>query len=709
MSWAEEDWTVGLSGRVLQKVKELQVNQERLSRESKQKQLQLDNIHTSLEKQTSKYEEVRGELICTQRELQSVSKEAKAAVSSSERLTQELHTKQAQVCSLEGQADAARTLNNKLTQEVKRLEVELEKLQNSSRLADTTLFSTPCWNTASPWESNGSRKEERSGHKDEGQSRELHSRQRLQFPEAGTASLPRQQHKSTPHRHPSDQSEIFSTPLVAFPWERDDSRPAARRPSPSSPQTPCTEVVSQSEQRAHGKETERRMEPDTASLSEAQSRVSALEAELCGKAEALKSIQNEMVQSKKELAAKDVSIQKARNELSVAHTRMAQESERASGAEQRLKHLQEELKCQRQNTESSRLQHQQRSKELEKQHQRDLTELQKERQSLEKQHQQEVNKLNQELQQARTLHHTLQAQADKLSLQKQALDKELDTLKGKLKWMEGQLQESQKKEAQTQAKLMEALCEAEGVAVKLQEEKAVQAPPHQPVQFYPAGQSFSPHPSYSPHSGPPTHIKRPRAATLAEQKREEDLDLEKRRAEIAASYPADREPGEGRDAEHITDRLSPDSESFHRGGGHSSEENNSRNEVIKSDSTGTNKHSTFDEALPSSSPSDAGMPTNISMDVDQCSPNLCAEETPSLKPSEDLKRENASLRSELQDAEEELQKRLEDLEAQRRAETEARTRLKQLGRKLAGQTAEKTSRRSSGGLSWRVRRRRRRG
>lgn len=42
----------------------------------------------------------------------------------------------------------------------------------------------------------------------------------------------------------------------------------------------------------------------------------------------------------------------------------------ASGAEQRLKQLQEELKCQRQNAESSRLQHQQRSKDLEKQHQR---------------------------------------------------------------------------------------------------------------------------------------------------------------------------------------------------------------------------------------------------------------------------------------------------------------------------------------------------
>uniref|UniRef100_A0A3B4YE09 Centromere protein Cenp-F N-terminal domain-containing protein n=1 Tax=Seriola lalandi dorsalis TaxID=1841481 RepID=A0A3B4YE09_SERLL len=54
MSWAEEDWTVGLSGRVLQKVKELQVHQDRLSRENKQKQLQLDNIQTSLEKQTVK-------------------------------------------------------------------------------------------------------------------------------------------------------------------------------------------------------------------------------------------------------------------------------------------------------------------------------------------------------------------------------------------------------------------------------------------------------------------------------------------------------------------------------------------------------------------------------------------------------------------------------------------------------------------------------
>ncbi|XP_060904277.1 centromere protein F [Labrus mixtus] len=692
MSWAEEDWTVGLSGRVLQKVKELQVHQERLSRDYKQKQLQLDNINTSLEKQTVKYEEVRGELQSVHRELQSVRDEAKAEVIIKERLTQELQTKQAQICSFEGQIDASRTLNNKLTQEVKRLEAELEKLQNSSRSADTTLFSTPCWNTTSPWEPNGSRKEEKSGLRDDGQSWAPNIRQRLQFSEAATVPLSRQQHKNTPHRHSADQSDAFSTPMAVFPWERDDSGPVARRRSPSSPQTPYADVVSQgqSEQRACGKERDHRAETDI-SLSEMRSHVSALEQELSVKAGTLKSIQNEMMQSKKELSAKELSIQKACDELSMAHTRIAQESERASNAEQRLKQLQEELKCQRQNAESSRLQQQQRSKELEKQHQRDLTELQKERLCSEKQHQQEVNKLSQELQQARTLHNTLQAQADKLSLQKQALDKDLDALKGKLKWTEGQLQESQKREAQTQAKLMEALHEAEGVAVsleqskkreraleekgrrlaeeqadtllllkELQENKSAPEPILQPVQLCPVGQSFSS--SYSFPSQPSTQIKGHSTANLAEWKRKEDMD--KRRAEITASYPSDREPGEGIDSEHI----SQDSECLQRGGNNrTGEESKSRNEYTTA-------------VLPINN-------TNISMEVNDSSSMLTKSEQE--KTSVDLKKENAALRSELNDAREELQKRLEDLENQRRAEAEARTRLKQLSRKHTSQAVEK--------------------
>ncbi|XP_035017162.2 centromere protein F isoform X2 [Hippoglossus stenolepis] len=707
MSWAEEDWTVGLSGRVLQKVKELQVQQDRLSRETKQKQLQLDNIQTNLEKQTLKYDEVRGELHSVQRQLQNVREEAKTAVISSECLAQELQTKQAQVCSFEGQLDSARTLNNKLTQEVKRLEAELEKLQNSSRSADTTLFSTPCWNTSSPWEHNGSRKEEEKlGHRDEAQSK--HIRQQLQFSDMPTTSLPRQQHRSTPHRHPSDQSESFSTPSAVFPWERDDTRPTNRRQSQTSPQTPCTDVITQGHLAVGlcGKEKDHRTESDI-SLSEIKSRVSCLEEELSVKTRTLKSIQSDLVQSKKDVTSREISLQKARDELSLVHTRITQESERASGAEQRQKQLQEELRCQRQNAESIRLQHQQRTKDMEKQHQKDMLELQKERQWLEKQHQQEVNKLNQELQQARTLHNALQAQNDKLSLQKQALDKELETLKEKLKWTEGQLLESQRKETQTQAKLTEALREAEGVVVSLeqsrkrerdleeegrrlaeeradalrllkdlQEQKAAPAPPPQTVQFCPVGQSFSPQPSHAPHSRMSTHTKRTTATVRAERKEEEEESMDEKRPEITACYPSDREPGEGIDSEHITAVISSESESLQREGlrRKSKEEGNMRrNKAVECDSSGTQKHSGFDPVL--------CMSTNASVDV--------SEKPEQAKASEDLQRINTMLRSEINDVREELQKRLEDLEVQRRAEAEARTRLKQLSCKHSSQAVEK--------------------
>ncbi|KAK2849006.1 hypothetical protein Q5P01_008840 [Channa striata] len=711
MSWAEEDWTVGLPGRVLQKVKELQVQQQQLSRENKQKQLQLDNIHTCYEKQTVKYEEVRGELQSMQRELQSIQGEAKAAVISRERLNQDLQTKQAQVCSLEGQLDSARTLNDRLLKEVKRLEAELEKLQNSCRSADNTLFSTPCWTSASPWEKSESRKEGRSGQRDGEQCQAPHIRQQLQFSDMATTSVPRHQYKSTP------QSE-FSSPLAVFPWERDDPRPVKR--PPSSPQTPLTNVSSQGQL---GQEDWRKEKDPSAeigeSLSEIRSRVSTLEKEMSMKDSMLKTTQSELVQCKKELSANELSLQKT-------HTRISQESERASGAEQKLKQVQEELKCQRQNAESSRLQHQQRIKELEKLHQRDLMELQKERQCLEKQHQQEVTKLSQELQQARTLHNALQAQADKLSLQKQAVEKELNTLKEKLKWTEGQLQETLKKEAQTQAKLTEVVREAEGVALNLEQSKKKEqvlqeegrrlaeeqadtlrllkelqkqkaTPSLQPVQFCPVGQSFSPQPSYSLHSLTSSHTKRPTTATRDELKWEEDETVNEERVESLPSYPSDREPGEGIDSEHITVLISLHSESLQKGGhcGKSSEdENKGRNEAIDCDSSRKSKHSTFDDVISPSLSSSGGLDTNTSVDENQCSLMLSTKNTALVmskqtKTLEDFKKENAMLHSDLHNLREEFQKRLEDLETHRRAETEAKTRLKQLSRKCAAQSVEK--------------------
>lgn len=67
-------------------------------------------------------------------------------------------------------------------------------------------------------------------------------------------------------------------------------------------------------------------------------RVSALEEELSVKTGTLKSLQNEMVQRKKELSAKELSVQRARDELSLAHTRIAQESERVNNTYFYIRH-----------------------------------------------------------------------------------------------------------------------------------------------------------------------------------------------------------------------------------------------------------------------------------------------------------------------------------------------------------------------------------
>lgn len=214
------------------------------------------------------------------------------------------------------------------------------------------------------------------------------------------------------------------------------------------------------------------------------------------------------------------------------------------------------------------------------------------------------------------------------------------------------------------------------------------APPPQSVQFCPVGQSFSSQSSSSHYPRPSAQTKRP-SSNRAEQRREEE-DAQERRTDIRASYPSDREPGEGIDSEHISALISPDSsECLKRAGDKgkiNEEENKVINEAIECDVSHT----------PINNPNAKDLDRMISLEHSPKTQNLTlsAEKTPALKseqtvPSEDLKKENAMLRSELQDVREELQKRLEDLEAQRRAETEARTRLKQLSRKHTSQAAEK--------------------
>ncbi|XP_036424477.1 centromere protein F [Colossoma macropomum] len=724
MSWATEDWTAGLSGRVLQKVQELQAHNEKLNRERQQRQLQLDNSEAALHKQKQKYEEVRVELAAVQRELVGVREGAQAEVRVRERLAQELQTKAAHVCALESQLESAKTLTQRLTQEVKRLEAELEKLQKDSLSGDSMLFSTPCWNINSPWDQNGGK----SGLRGECDTKAHHVRQQLLFgespkPSVGGVSSPfsQQPHKTPSLRRGVLQSEARTHSSV-FPWERDDTRstPRGRPASPPSSFSSSSDVVVDSDSQDNGVAEALRREREDLCV-----RVSGLQKELQVEKERCRETESRLAQTQKELSMKEQNVTRSRDELARAQTRVTQEGDRAQAAEQRVKQLQEELKCQRQNAETSRCNAEQRRKDMEREHQKELLELQRERQSMEKQHQQESNRLNQEIQQARTAHNTLQAQHDKLALQKQAVERDLEGVQAKLKSTQADLTESQKRETQTLAKLTESLRESETLRVSLEQlkkrEKSLEAevkrlteelaealklikelqaqlaalpPPLVSHSFTPvAGDSLTPVLSvHHDRSPPPQYSTQKKRAPKPGRPREID------RPGIL-TYPPDREPGEGIESEHVSEFGSGDSVTLsikeHEGSQHRA----GRPGEVDMDSSITEQDTGIEDTDTDSYMSDS---TSERMFKDEGFPQTDIHRDPGTKNStsshqgqkqdscsiKELKKENAALRDELRDTKHELERRLDDLETQRRAETEARTKLKQLSKKYSSQAEQ---------------------
>ncbi|XP_059377938.1 centromere protein F-like [Carassius carassius] len=351
---------------------------------------------------------------------------------------------------------------------------------------------------------------------------------------------------------------------------------------------------------------------------------------------------------------------------------------------------------------------------MEREHQRELLELQRERQALERQHQQESNRLSQEIQQARTLHNTLQAQHDKVCLQKQSLERDLEDARGKLKNTESDLKESQKRETQTEAKLTEAVRDCESLTVSLgqakKQEKALQeevkrlteelaealrlikelqaqlaAPPAvSAAHFSSAGDCFSPSVSLHRDRSPPySHSSQRKKAPKTGRTREEER----------IKYPSGREPGEGIDSngQRIGKFESEESQKFKGEGIRTHPSDSLKMSETDVETTVTEQDTGIEDVDTDSLTSKAtsGTMPKSESDISYSLHNTSGKtEKRDSTPLKVLKRENMELRDELRDVKHELQTRLEDLETQRRAESDARTKLKQLSRKHSTQTEQ---------------------
>lgn len=204
------------------------------------------------------------------------------------------------------------------------------------------------------------------------------------------------------------------------------------------------------------------------------------------------------------------------------------------------------------------------------------------------------------------------------------------------------------------------------------------------------GEGFSPVVSYERPSP---------SKTQTHKKKAFKEDRTKEQANQRAKYPSDREPGEGIDSEQIEEF---DSEQSPRGkhgkgrrgkAGWRDEDSERKDEAGEGLSPAPEEDGSCDEGETNQLCPKSQMTDALINSSPECSTNKPTPLSPCQSPSRgggqaDLKRENAALRDELRDAKQELERRLDDLEKQRRAEAEARTKLKQLSRKHSTQTEQ---------------------
>ncbi|NWS62169.1 CENPF protein, partial [Chunga burmeisteri] len=120
MSWAAEEWKEGLSPRVLQKIRELESQVDKLKKELQQRQFQLQSLEATLQKQQQKVENEKNEAAVLKRENKRLMELCDSLQIAKEKISHGLQVKESQVNIQSGQLNS----NQK---DIKRLEQELKR------------------------------------------------------------------------------------------------------------------------------------------------------------------------------------------------------------------------------------------------------------------------------------------------------------------------------------------------------------------------------------------------------------------------------------------------------------------------------------------------------------------------------------------------------------------------------------------------------
>ncbi|KAM4770864.1 centromere protein F [Rhinophrynus dorsalis] len=464
MSWVVEEWKEGLPTKTLQKIQELESQLDKLKKERQQRQLQLESLEAAFQKQKQKVESEKGEVSALKRENQSLIELCDSQEKAKQKLTHDHQVKESQVNFLEGQLSASKKHIEKLEQELKRYKNDLEKSQHSFNAGDMSLCVTPQKSFVASFTPNkysDSRYEELQ----EKYNKEVEERRRLEtelkvLQKVNLPSQPSSQstmnhrdiarHQSsssvfswqesrTPSRHEKGLKRSFASSQC--PWEQEETPSKKGFISENPNKSVCDSFNAQLNDQLKAQNQELKSK-----ISEMETRLQLQEKDLKNQLNKFQEIQNLLEKTQAELAEKDKTLAKSRDDLARVTLQFEQTTDKCVLAEQKLKKVSEELSCQRQNAESARITVEQKLKEREKENQQEILRQQNSLKNLEQQMNQMKSKFSQEAQQAKNDFNAIQSELDRTIHAKKVLENEVDELKQNLCSAEQSLHVSQSSE-----------------------------------------------------------------------------------------------------------------------------------------------------------------------------------------------------------------------------------------------------------------------
>lgn len=131
MSWAKDEWKQGLSVHVLEKITELERQTERLVKDSKQKQFQIETQTAALAKQKRLTDEEKDKTATLKRENQTLSESCDDIERTKQKLQHEIQSKEGRLSCVEGQVSRLKqSLDNEICKH-SQTKADLERAQHN--------------------------------------------------------------------------------------------------------------------------------------------------------------------------------------------------------------------------------------------------------------------------------------------------------------------------------------------------------------------------------------------------------------------------------------------------------------------------------------------------------------------------------------------------------------------------------------------------